>query len=395
MRLPGWQPTRSCAETWASPAGDLSRGVTAWLFGDPPLPSCSAEWPGGRMLGAVPVFAQRERNCPLPDSAVAFDWRQVPMSRVVAMSDSHKAATGGRAEPTVKAARSLVRARPPVAALCAVGRRMRRCLHQSAIVILAAPLVAGCAVLSAGPPSLPGRYTSVREQLVIHSDFPLPAEHRLLEDLTARRADLGRELALPLSDEPIQVYLFENPERFNRFMRLYHPEFPERRAFFVETDTRLIVYALWADRVAEDLRHEATHAHLHSVVPQLPLWLDEGLAESFEVPRGHADINRVHLEYLAARLERGGWQPDLARLERFQSSFDMGQDEYAESWAWVHFLLHSRPEYRDLLQAYLGQLRRDGSAEPLRPRLARMLDRPEAALVDHVGQLAASVRVDP
>jgi hypothetical protein len=46
----------------------------------------------------------------------------VLISRVVAMSDSHQAATGGRAETAAKAGRFWVRARPLVAALSAMDR---------------------------------------------------------------------------------------------------------------------------------------------------------------------------------------------------------------------------------------------------------------------------------
>ena len=43
------------------------------------------------------------------------------------------------------------------------------------------------------------------------------------------------------------------------------------RAFFVESDTRLNIYAYWGDRVAEDLRHEVTHGYLHAMVPHSAL----------------------------------------------------------------------------------------------------------------------------
>jgi hypothetical protein len=254
---------------------------------------------------------------------------------------------------------------------------------------LAVSVFGGCVSSKVAAPTLPQKHTVLRGQLVIHSDFPLAAEHRLLEDLTARRRDLTQQLALPTSDEPINVYLFETTERFHDFMQLYHPEFPERRAFFVETDTRLIVYVHWADQVAEDLYHETTHAYLHSIVPQLPLWLDEGLAEAFEVPRANAGINRSHLELLAARLERGEWQPDLKRIEQLQSPFDMDQEDYAESWAWAHFLLHGGLVHRELLQDYLGQLRHDAVTEPVSIRLERTLGDPEAALIEHIRRLAA------
>ncbi len=234
------------------------------------------------------------------------------------------------------------------------------------------------------PLTLPGRYTIVREQFIIHSDFPLAPRHRLVEELAARRHDLSCRLELPASGELTHVYLFGDADRFHRFMRLYHPDFPQRRAFFVETDTRLIVYAYWGDRVAEDLRHEVSHGYLHSVVPYLPLWLDEGLAEFFEVPRGRNGINRTHLDRLRVLLQQDNWHPDLRRLERLDSPFGMTQDDYAEAWAWVHFLLHSGPEYGDLLRGYLRALRRDGSAEPLSVGLGPRLEQSQQALAEYV-----------
>ena len=159
--------------------------------------------------------------------------------------------------------------------------------------------------------TLPDRNTLVRDQLVIHSDFRLAAHHRLFEELTAQREDLCQRLALPCSDEPIHVYLFETAEQFQGFIRLHHPEFPDRRAFFVETDTRLSVYAQWGDRMAEDLRHEVTHGYLHSVVPDIPQWLDEGIAKFYEVPRGQQGLNRPLFDRLVVQIEREHWRPKL------------------------------------------------------------------------------------
>jgi len=249
---------------------------------------------------------------------------------------------------------------------------------------------AGCASKWAGRLTLPDRYTVVRQQVMMHSDFPLPENHRLLESLCTQRADLAQRLGLPACDEPIHVYLFENAERFKGFIRLHHPEFPDRRAFFVETDTRLCVYAQWGDRLGEDLRHEVTHGYLHSVVQNLPLWLDEGLAKYGEAPRGRHGLNRAYLDMLLSRLQQGAWQPDLRRLEQIAPPRDMNQQEYAESWAWVHFLLESGPENLGLLRAYLAELRREGSAEPLSRRLERALGQPQRAWIEHVRSLAAA-----
>jgi hypothetical protein len=194
-------------------------------------------------------------------------------------------------------------------------------------------------------------------------------------------------LALPHSDEPIQVYLFETAERFEGFMRLYHPEFPDRRAFFVETDARLSVYAQWGDHMAEDLRHEVTHGYLHCVAPEMPLWLDEGIAKFYEVPRGQRGLNRPLLDRLGVQMDREHWQPNLRRLEQFASTYNMTQDDYAEAWAWVHFLMESGPERLDMLRGYLTDLRRDGAAAPLSARLSTVSGGPDAVLIEHVRRL--------
>ena len=164
-------------------------------------------------------------------------------------------------------------------------------------------LTAGC-VAWPRPAHLPARESLVRDQLVVHTDFDLPRHHRLLDELAAQRGDLTTRLNLPVSDEPIHVYLFETPKRYQAFIAKHHPDFPERRAFFIENDARLAVYAQWGERIAEDLRHEVAHGYLHASVPHLPLWLDEGIAEYFEVPRGQRGLNKPHVGLLLSQLER-------------------------------------------------------------------------------------------
>lgn len=250
--------------------------------------------------------------------------------------------------------------------------------------LLAVLALGGCSGTLANRLAPPDRNTLVRDQLVIHGDFPLAAHHRLFEELTAQRADLCRRLGLTTSDEPIDVYLFESAERFDGFIRLHYPQFPDRRAFFVETDAKLMIYAQWGDRMAEDLRHEVTHGYMHAVVPNVPQWLDEGVAKYYEVGRGQRGLNRTMLNRISTKIEREGWRPDLRRLEQFPATYNMTQDDYAEAWAWCHFSLESRPETLDALRGYLADLRRDGAAAPLADRLAAMFSQPDAALVEHV-----------
>ncbi len=236
---------------------------------------------------------------------------------------------------------------------------------------------------------LPRRSELVAGQLVIRADFPLAGQHRLVRDLEAMRADVSQELGLPISDEPVHLYLFENTARYDAFVAARFPSFPARRAFFVETDTTLAVFAAWQDRIAEDLRHETTHGYVHAVVPAVPLWLDEGIAEYFEVPRANRGLHPAHLSHLAGRILEGTWRPDMARLEALESAGEMSQDHYAEAWCWVHWLLCTTPERRALLQDYLAGVRRDVTAAPLSARLRLVSGDPAAELIEYVASLAS------
>ncbi|MEX0676771.1 MAG: DUF1570 domain-containing protein [Pirellulales bacterium] len=248
----------------------------------------------------------------------------------------------------------------------------------------------GCAGWRSAP-ELPVRNSMVLDQLVIFSDSPLPKNHRLLQELRTLRTVVSTKLGLPISDEPIHVYLFPKADRFEAFMHEHHPNLPLRRAFFVETDTRLSVYAYWGDRVAEDLRHEVVHGYLHSVVPHLPLWLDEGLAEYFEVPRGLSGMNRPHVDQSSGQAAGHG-RPDLKRLEQLRSTAEMSQAEYAESWAWVHYLLETTPQNQQLLRDYLQTLIKSTPHAPLSDELRRADPRYLAHLAEHLAVVRQSLQ---
>ena len=255
------------------------------------------------------------------------------------------------------------------------------------IFLIAGGAVAGCAHLAAAPgwttatmqkvaplpwsaaDGLPSRSEIVAGQLVIHTDFPLAEQHRIVRELESLRADVSQQLGLPISDEPVHLYLFENKERYDAFAARQFPGFPSRRAFFVETDTTLSVFAVWQDRIAEDLRHETTHGYVHAVVPTIPLWLDEGVAEFFELPRSEQGVHAAHVAHLSGRLLEGTWRPDIDRMEALASAGELSQDHYAEAWCWTHWLLNTTPQRRRLLQDYLTDVRRDVKTAPLSARL--------------------------
>ena len=237
------------------------------------------------------------------------------------------------------------------------------------------------------PIGLPDASEIHAEQLVIHADFPLASHHRLVRELESLRITVSQELDLPVSDEIVHLYLFHDTKSYSEYAAVHFPQFPTRRAFFVETDTSLAVFAPWQDRIAEDLRHETTHGYVHAVVPNIPLWLDEGLAEFFEVPRVTGGLHAEHLANLTGRLLEGTWQPDLERLERIKNAGDLTQDHYAEAWAWSYLMLRTTPERRAALEDFLRDLRKDVHTPPLSLRLSRINPSSHKDLVEHLQNL--------
>lgn len=266
------------------------------------------------------------------------------------------------------------------------------------LTLLAVSLsVAGCAntfLLKSNPagplnPEVkqPDQYLIRREALAIHTNFELAANHRMIEDLVALRTDLNQKLNIPNSDEVIHVYLFQTPEQLTGFSRRAKHALAARRAYFVQTETTLSVYATWGDHVSEDLRHELTHGYLHSVAPKLPLWLDEGIAEYFEVPRGQDGVNVRHVQSLQARLKAGTFEPNLIRLEQLTEPSAMTQADYAESWLWIHFLLSDDQELTTWLRHHLTQWRKEHQAERLSARLAEVAPDIDQRLKRHLEKL--------
>ena len=239
----------------------------------------------------------------------------------------------------------------------------------------------------------PTKHSFRVSQFVFVPDFEVRRDLPIFKELTGLREQVFKELKLPPSNAEIYVYLFEDQQRYERFMQAKYPDLPKRRAFFVAQPRRLggaedlLVYTYWGDRIHQDLRHELTHALLHSVLKDVPLWLDEGLAEYFEVPATWNGVNAQHVEQL-----RPSKSFNLDRLEQLQDVQQMTPAEYREAWAWVHLMLRGSPQARQVLITYLQELRSNPQPGPLRPRLATTTLSLDAAMQAHLNTLDAKVR---
>ncbi len=247
-------------------------------------------------------------------------------------------------------------------------------------------------------PTLPGKADPLRvSQYVFYSDVPLTPTAPLFKELSELRDQVVRELKLPASSRVVQVYLFENSERYERFMKSNYPKLPRRRAFFIEQEragggpSDLLVFTIWGKEIRQDLRHELTHAILHSSLKNVPLWLDEGIAEFYEQLPDKDGLNVAHLEAI-----KKGIKPDLSHLEKVTKVDDMGRPQYQEAWAWVHLMLRSNAESKGVLVDYLRAIQglREDQTPAINAKLKELYQaRPETVLEKHLQSLESVAKV--
>jgi len=240
-------------------------------------------------------------------------------------------------------------------------------------------------------PPLPSKHHYRIAGFVFASDFELNYDQPLFTELGVLGELIRRELQLPPSDQPVLIYLFEDRDKYERYTESRYPEVPRRRAFFVAQPRPtggedLLAFTYWGDKIRVDLRHELTHAVLHGVLKDVPLWLDEGLAEYFEVEPGGEGVNPEHLRFFREIGPRN-FDPDLTRLEQLNQLQQMTPREYREAWAWVHLMLRSDPDTKRVLTEYLKQLRTNPNPGPIQPRLAGVLPNAPASLRRHLANV--------
>ena len=252
-------------------------------------------------------------------------------------------------------------------------------IHASAALLAAALCTFGDARVGNAQTWVDGR---VSGPFVCSSEFSLAPWEGLLGELAQLQDDLVRCLGIPPAREPIRLYLFRNKQSYDRFLKQHLPGIPYRRALYIKSRGPGAVYAYRSREFVTDVRHECTHALLHAVMPVVPLWLDEGLAEYFEVSPHEQAFDNPHLGSLRWNL-RFGMVPQLEKLEKMNNLSEMGRAEYRDAWAWVHFMLHGPGEARAELVGYIADIRANAPPGLLSGRLNRRLHSPYQELANH------------
>ncbi|MEZ6119595.1 MAG: hypothetical protein R3C28_23920 [Pirellulaceae bacterium] len=201
-----------------------------------------------------------------------------------------------------------------------------------------------------------------------HANFSLEPYAELLTDVARLKREIPSVLGLEDKHEMVHLYLFQNQNTYQAYLTQYFPTAPNRRALFIKQRGPGMVFAYAGQDFEIDLRHESTHAVLHSMLPMVPLWLDEGLAEYFELPAEQRTSKNPHLRRVQWNL-KWGRAPDLQELEALTDLSQMTRDDYRDAWAWIHFLLHGPEAVQKSFQAYLADIQRQVPPGKLEDRL--------------------------
>jgi hypothetical protein len=252
---------------------------------------------------------------------------------------------------------------------------------------LAAAIMAAAWLMMGVAAKAQNRWPEERQagQFLCHADFTLAqqaAKGGLLDELAVLQHDLTTKLGASPPREPVHLFLFQAKGTYQNYMKQHFPRVPYRRALFIKARGPGMVFAYQGNDFEIDVRHECTHALLHTWLPDVPLWLDEGLAEYFEVPRDKRVYQNPHHAVVQAAVGLGQL-PRLEELESLESLDEMGRDEYRDAWAWIHFMLHGPREAEDELTRYLDELYAGGSPGRLSERLRRRLPDLSRRLAEH------------
>ena len=199
-----------------------------------------------------------------------------------------------------------------------------------------------------------------------YSQFSLDSIQNELHELHELQNRICSQLHLPAPKQQIELYFFKDAASWTAWHKQHLPDTPLRRALFIKPDviiqsdkTRAQVFTYYSPQLAQDLRHEGTHAILHTIVGKpIPIWLDEGLAEYYE------------------------------QDEKIQTMGSMTADAYADAWAWTVYLLEGPQNLRHILPEYIRDFQKKLFYSSISSRVGKVHQNPDAALAQFINAMA-------
>lgn len=255
-----------------------------------------------------------------------------------------------------------------------MGQFFLRCFGVIVVTLISLMLTSVAAAYELELPSAEGRWIKVEtSNFTVFSNADVKIARKNAQSLEQLWAVLARDFdGVPaVCPVPTYVYVFDFfSDAFIPYGPLSKKGRPEKSGgYFISRqmgDYFAIVERDYRYPNRLDLYHQYVHAVLDGYHPELPLWLEEGLAEYysiFHIENGEARVG-YRINRHIARLRNGSLIPldDLFSIDRSSPEYNESDRTgmyYAESWLLTHMLLRERPNGRAQSMLY-AELLRDG-----------------------------------
>lgn len=167
-----------------------------------------------------------------------------------------------------------------------------------------------------------------------------------------------------------KLYVFRSSETFDPFREaMFDHSRPMTGAFIAHRDGNYI--AINTERDSRGIVfHELMHYFNNNTNPNLPLWLDEGLAEVYSTFRVAGDVvsvgrpKRNHVRALRTRMVMP--LKDLIAIDRSSEVYSEGTRQnafYAQSWAVAHYLLLGNLDRKKQMPRFMALIHEGSDTE--------------------------------
>ncbi|MDQ7780182.1 MAG: DUF1570 domain-containing protein, partial [Planctomycetota bacterium] len=226
-------------------------------------------------------------------------------------------------------------------------------------------------------PAWQKRYEKTSAHYVVATDIS-----RARADFYGKHLDLMRTFyAKQFNVDPAavpkgEVLIFQTQEGYFTYAELSTDDRAENTLGYYHPFYRqlMLFEDLDMDETLHVLNHEAFHQFIHALIPAIPIWLNEGMAEYFgatTVEKDKIAKTAIVLEGRLATLKWAleyGWTP-----VPFKQIMLEGQREfysatptlkYAQAWSMVHFMREKeKTRYGPILESYVTMLREGKTPE--------------------------------
>ena len=212
---------------------------------------------------------------------------------------------------------------------------------------------------------------SLGEFTIIATD-PVGRNDRIYRQAAATVSHVCDTLQLPEPTDKLEIRCFASNRDYNRWVKRYYPDFAALDSCYIHHGRRHVVLTYDRPDLDRVLRHEVTHFILHSSIPQIPRWLDEGIAQYFELECSSPWRRSRRLAELREYLRSHRDGPDSSSLANAYELEDFGGPEYLQAWGWCCFMMDYSPRMRHRLLEALSLMQLGPGASEI--ATASMLD---------------------